>query len=620
MPCLGCFNRIVNHPWATDTTTMAELNYGYDRNSNRLWREDVAAGSNDFDELYTIDGLNRLVDLQRGRLNTNKDAIQAGTLGFAQDWGLDPVGNWDSFDVDSDGNGTDDLAQTRTHNKANEITGIAETAGPTWVDPGYDAAGNTTLMPQVAGSGGSGGGSPADRYDGTYDAWNRLVKLTEPMSTYDGRVGEYEYDARHYRVRRREYSAAGKFVSAYDDYYTSRWQRIETRSTTDPNAVATDVLAQWVWHASADAYVDALCSRERDTTGNGTLDETLYACTDAMFNVVALVDGVSYIVEERYAYEPYGIASVLEPNWTARSTSDYDWGTRFQGLSTDLESGLIYQRYRINHPGIGRFMQRDLLQYIDGMSLYASYMSISSTIDPLGLTTADGTNRRGRGPGPRSGGTTSLEPNPYCDNAARRCNSDCSRRRGNSRTRCEANCGRTWGMCRRQWAPWQTAGIQHSNLSQEIDHEYMPEGSGIETIDGLCFEMAYERLYLESRVTYDEHMIDFTYKLDNPALAQGGIALSIVSFTPTAIAVSGGVSVFVGIASLIWAGATSAMPGARDTQRRSTFIRQVSLVERQAVTIIDPVTGEDKGLQATALNKIADCPCDEYLANRLIGN
>ena len=50
----------------------------------------------------------------------------------------------------------------------------------------------------------------------------------------------------------------------------------------------------------------------------------LYACADAIPNVASLVDGVSYIVEERYAYEPYGIASVIEPNWTARSTSDYD--------------------------------------------------------------------------------------------------------------------------------------------------------------------------------------------------------------------------------------------------------------------------------------------------------
>ena len=385
---LDRFNRISNHPWATDTSTMAEFNYGYDRNSNRLWREDVAAGSNDFDELYTIDGLNRLVDMQRGRLNTAKDAIQAGTLGFQQDWGLDPVGNWDSFDVDSDGNGTDDLAQTRTHNKANEITGISQTAGPTggWQAPGYDAAGNTTLMPQIAGEGVGDAGDPTQRYDGTYDAWNRLVKLTAPILTYDGRVGEYEYDARHFRIRRREYSAAGKFVSAYDDYYTSRWQRIETRSTTDTNAIATDVLAQWVWHGSADAYVDALCLRERDTTGNGTLNETFYACTDAMFNVVALVDGVSYIVEERYAYEPYGIASVLEPNWTARSISSYDWATRFQGLFTDLESGLIYQRLRMNHPGLGRFMQRDLLKYVDGMNLYSSFYVFHGAVDPLGLS------------------------------------------------------------------------------------------------------------------------------------------------------------------------------------------------------------------------------------------
>jgi len=34
---------------------------------------------------------------------------------------------------------THNLIQTRTHNKANEITDITETTGPAWITPDYDA-------------------------------------------------------------------------------------------------------------------------------------------------------------------------------------------------------------------------------------------------------------------------------------------------------------------------------------------------------------------------------------------------------------------------------------------------------------------------------------------------
>ena len=61
--------------------------------SRRLYRADLVAQSQskDFDELYAYDGLNRLTDMQRGRLNTAKDAIQPGEekgSGVVSSWGL----------------------------------------------------------------------------------------------------------------------------------------------------------------------------------------------------------------------------------------------------------------------------------------------------------------------------------------------------------------------------------------------------------------------------------------------------------------------------------------------------------------------------------------------------
>ena len=45
------------------------------------------------------------------------------------------TGNWKTFKQDNDGNGTWELNQTRTANKANEITGITNSVGAAWATP-----------------------------------------------------------------------------------------------------------------------------------------------------------------------------------------------------------------------------------------------------------------------------------------------------------------------------------------------------------------------------------------------------------------------------------------------------------------------------------------------------
>jgi hypothetical protein len=47
------------------------------------------------------------------------------TLAFSQDLELDQLSNWSGFDEDTDGNGSNNLVQDRTHNDANEITAIS---------------------------------------------------------------------------------------------------------------------------------------------------------------------------------------------------------------------------------------------------------------------------------------------------------------------------------------------------------------------------------------------------------------------------------------------------------------------------------------------------------------
>jgi len=205
---LDRFDRIATAFWQKYSGTPADLvklGYTYDRLSNRLTRDDHVAKAQMtpqyFDELYTYDQANRLIDLKRGQLSGGSITGQT----FRQNWetttspetAIDPTGNWTRFNQDDNGDGTWELVQSRTHNPVNEITAIGETTGPVWRDPAYDAAGNTTTMPIPIG--------PTNQFRGTYDAGNRLVQLK--FGTGNTIIAGYAYDGLHRRAIKLIYTA-----------------------------------------------------------------------------------------------------------------------------------------------------------------------------------------------------------------------------------------------------------------------------------------------------------------------------------------------------------------------------------------------------------------------------
>ena len=114
------FGRVVDQRWY-DYGASADRDrytYGYDRASNRTYRENTIASAKD--EFYTYDAINRLTTFDRGDLNAGKTAI-SGTPVREEDWGLDMTGNWKDYLQKT--SGSTDLDQDRTHNKVNEIIG-----------------------------------------------------------------------------------------------------------------------------------------------------------------------------------------------------------------------------------------------------------------------------------------------------------------------------------------------------------------------------------------------------------------------------------------------------------------------------------------------------------------
>ena len=367
------------------------IKYGYDRASNRIWRQNpvaTAAGAQ-FDEFYTNDGLQRLKDMQRGTLNSTNTAITVPT--FEQCWTLDPTGNWLGFHEATLGGWP--LDQSRTANTVNEITGITNTTGGSWATPTYDAAGNMTTIPRVSapvgplnwatltstdwsnlttdqwssmdvGPSSSGTGNA---FTATYDAWNRLITIADASTGQT--VQQNQYDARTFRTVILSYTA-GVLLETRHSYFSSEWRCIEERVGT-----ATTAERQFVWGVR---YIDDLILRDRGT-------ERMYTLQDTNWNVTSIAAS-SGAIQERYAYSAYGTPNFLTSTFGVSVVTSFNWETLFCGYRYDGSVHLFQVRFRAYNAWLGCWCKRDPIGYVDGASLYEYARSIPlNAVDAMGL-------------------------------------------------------------------------------------------------------------------------------------------------------------------------------------------------------------------------------------------
>lgn len=320
--------RVVLQKWVKSGTSLDEFSYTYDRDGNRLTRGNAVNTA--FNETYGYDSLNQLTSFTRG-----------GTT-RTQAFDYDALGNRDGVTT----NGT---TQTYTANKQNEITSVSGATTPT-----YDANGNMT--------------TDETGRQFVYDAWNRLVIVKNSGGTT---LKTYTRDGLGRSVAE---TASG---TTTDFYFSRQWQVLE-------EAVSGSTTKRYVW---SPVYVDAMILRDRATTTPGTLDERLWVIQDANFNVTALVN-TSGIVVERYAYDPYGIATVMNASWTVIGSSAYSWDYLRQGGRLDRVAGLYSFRNRDYSATLGRWVTMDPVGYQagDGLNLYLALANNTiSYTDPSGL-------------------------------------------------------------------------------------------------------------------------------------------------------------------------------------------------------------------------------------------
>jgi RHS repeat-associated protein len=348
---LDRFSRVVDQRWikTSDGSHTDRFKYGYDRDSNRLYRENAVNAA--FSELYHADGasagydnLNQLAEFQRGTLSdTNSDNIPdtVATSTRSQSWTMDGQGNWSSLN-------TDGSSVSRTHNKQNQVTGVGAATLT------FDSNGNLTTDQN------------GQQY--VYDAWNRLVTV---KNSGGSTIASYKYDALGRRIQQ---TVSG---TTTDMYFSAAWQVLEEQ-------VSGTAKVQYVWSA---VYIDALVERDRDADGNSGngLEERFYVQQDANFNVTAIINTSGSVIE-RYVYDPYGAPTFLSAGWTGPADG-YAWRNLHQGGKFDSTTGLYHFGARDESPTLGRWLEVDPLGFRAGdTNLYRDLgNSPANWTDPAGL-------------------------------------------------------------------------------------------------------------------------------------------------------------------------------------------------------------------------------------------
>ncbi|NBR87740.1 MAG: hypothetical protein EBS84_20185, partial [Proteobacteria bacterium] len=85
----------------------------------------------------------------------------------------------------------------------------------------------------------------------------------------------------------------------------------------------------------------------------------------------------------------FGLSRVMDADFNPRSSSAYDWETRFDAYRWDEETGFYQVRYRYLHPNLGRWISRDPAEEDGGLNLFAlSNNNVVNNVDYLGLVPA----------------------------------------------------------------------------------------------------------------------------------------------------------------------------------------------------------------------------------------
>ena len=333
-------------------TTLEQLQYGFDRDSRRTWRQ--RASTQGWDNAYAYDSLSQVTGDDRGDLNLAQNAIAGIPLNGAR-WDYDETGNWHGYQTLESGAAV--INQSRTHDKGNRLMELEGAAAMR-----TDRAGRmlqTVPGPQQAWS---------QSWQVTWDAWSRITQVSHVEGSENH---QYAYDG----MTRRTSHTNNQSGVTMRSYYNDQWRPVEERKNSETTANVC-----YLWGAR---HRDDLVRRDR-AVGGTSLNEMRYILMD-YFSPAAITDGVG-VVKERYAFSAFGLRTILNPDFTPRTNSESGLEFSFQGQFEDVETGWMNYGYRYYLPALGRWACKDPIGLRGGLNLFlmASNNPISQ-VDHLGL-------------------------------------------------------------------------------------------------------------------------------------------------------------------------------------------------------------------------------------------
>jgi RHS repeat-associated protein len=218
--------------------------------------------------------------------------------------------------------------------------------------------------------------------DGTlayeYDPWNRLTKVSE-VSGGAERVS-YEHDA----LGRRTQEVVSYPSGAVERRFVYAGPQLLEEHTGSGGPF---VLSARYIHGGG---LDELVAFE---TGSGQRYGVLQ---DALGSVEVLTNWTSWTVQERYDYDAFGVTGVEDGSGTpivgefGAPRSGLGNRVGYAGACWDEAMGQYHMRARQYEPGVGQFVSRDPLRYVDGPNAYQYALgSPTDWRDPFGLDVKD---------------------------------------------------------------------------------------------------------------------------------------------------------------------------------------------------------------------------------------
>ncbi len=229
------------------------------------------------------------------------------------------------------------------------------------VNEGYDADGNQLRD---------------GRWNYTWDAENRLIRMVAATAVGPQQRLDFEYDGNSRRVRKKGWNNTSGTGSPATDlkFLYDGWNlmaELDSSSTIIRSYLWGYDISETFRGAGGTGGLLAV------NTGSGTLH---FSACDGNGNVILLVDGASAIPSATYEYGPFG--ERIRETGVVAVQNPFGFSTKY----TEKESGFLYYGYRYFSPSTGRWLSRDPIEENGGIAIYAFVNNDSiGSLDELGL-------------------------------------------------------------------------------------------------------------------------------------------------------------------------------------------------------------------------------------------